>query len=1429
MRTHYTFLLVLLLFPFINYSQTDSLFAEFAADATSGCAPLNIRYFDLSAETTTSWKWTFEGGSPSTSNIANPEVLYEIPGNHMVALEVSDGTSLAFDTVYVNITEPAPTTDFKFEFNDLTVDFENLTNGATQYSWDFGDDHYSTETSPSHTYAEEGIYIVKLKAANSCSSVTYTEILVLECCHEIPDYTANDFILPYDGSFRPGTNLGYFPPWTDADLANIAAGNEALGLPGVGVKTIRPALPEHFMEAYGYDIRFDTYKHFTTLGLEDLTVTVGFPSEEHRDTAFHCQEEQSEVFANLYTDIWDNGENGTPVNDSNYYALYLYKLVNLYKDNVKFWEIWNEPGFDYTFVTAYLPPGVEGNWWENNPDPCDYKLRAPIFNYVRLLRISYEVIKYVDPDAYVTLASVAYPAFLDAILRNTDNPDNGIANSEYPYGAGAYFDVIAIHSYPHFDGSLSEWNQDIFDFDYFRHTDQAITSLPVTQDTFQHVLSQYGYDGVSFPKKKWIITETNIPRKAFLNYIGSEEAQINFTMKVYVESVRSDILQTHIYDMAESHDIDEAVNEFQVMGLFQRLFGIFPYTYTTNNMGYAYKTMSDILYGGTYDQNKTAELSLSPDMDGAAFLNAQGNYVYVLWAKTTQDLSENASATYSFPPSMNINSLEKRSWDFGTTGIVDTIQSTNIQLTGRPILLTDKELTLLVPPQADFSINKTDECIAGTIQFMNESSANADSLIWFFEGGVPAFSNELNPVVQYNSPGTFNVELHVFNSVGEDSKVESNLINISEGSPVADFTLEIFEENVSFANLSQNATHFSWSLGDENVFTDRNPTHTYPGPGMYEITLIAYNACDSNSTTQTIIILPEQTPPIPEFTSDLQYGCRPSTVQFYDESTENATSWFWVFEGGVPNTSTEQNPVVEYTNPGAFFVTLMASNDAGGFQLYKDDWITIEDTPAPVATFEYEINGSQVSLINNSENSNLFEWNFGDGNFSSIENPIHTYAGGGNYTINLIASNSCGTDLQTTELIIEGPPVATFSTGANNICEGSEVQYFGVSSSNSVTWSWNFPGGVPETSDEQNPIIVYPTVGVYDATLIIFNTVGSDTVTQTGVVEVVSPPQASFQYETNELEVSFQNLSENGNSFQWNFGDGTTSNDNNPVHSYAIEGSYLVELIAYNACDTATSQQEITLLLPPLANFNFDPAEACSPAQIQFNDLSTSNPLSWEWSFPGGNPTESNLQNPIVSYTTGTYSAGLIVVNAAGSDTLFLEEIITIDELPEADFEFSGSEAAFQFSNTSTEATSFEWDFGDGTTSTVENPNHEFSASGTYEVSLMAFNDCGTDTLTQQVQVIITSEHTPANLFKAEIFPNPNDGKFIIQLLGEPEQRVELRIYNLLGQNVLREPLPFHTGEYTKSFDLDQLGSGSYFFHFYLEENHFYKKVIIQK
>jgi len=659
------------------------------------------------------------------------------------------------------------------------------------------------------------------------------------------NYNANNQVTPFDEPFLFGSNFGYNPPWQDEDLANIAAGNPALGIDGVGVKSSRPTLPGWFMDEFGFDFRLNTYAHYDNLGLKNNVCIVGFPSEAEQDPSQPCDGIQSEMFDNLYTPIWDGGANGTPYNDDNYYAAYLYKTVSMYKDYVRFWEIWNEPGFDYSGNCGWRQPGDPVcNWWDNDPDPCINKLRAPIQHYIRTLRISYDIIKTLDPDAYVIIAGVGFESFLDAILRNTDNPVDGSVTAEYPNKGGAYFDVMGFHSYPHFDGTMKYWDNTIGGFVYERHSDKGASGVLRRQDAYQNLLTNYGYDGVTFPKKEWIITEINGPRRQFSDFAGSEEYQRNFIIKSAITCMKNGIRAMHVYNLAERAVYNEATGAFDLFGLYEKIKDTQPYTQVKTGEGIAYKTSSDLISGSVYDEARTNQMNLPSTVDGGAFLDPDGNYTYVLWAKTTVDQSEVANASYAFPASLNVNYLEERNWEYSETFESAQVDPSNIQLTGEPSFFTE----------SIFSTDMQAGCSPLTVNFGEQFVGSAATFNWTFDNGSIASSTDPNPTVTFADEGTHGFTLEVLDANGNVMATQTSYV-VVKSQPQADFTYTLSGPILVLDNNSSlNSESYSWVFGDGGTSTQGNPTYVYDNNGTYTVTLIANNECGASTQTASITI-----------------------------------------------------------------------------------------------------------------------------------------------------------------------------------------------------------------------------------------------------------------------------------------------------------------------------------------------------------------------------------------------------------------------------------------------------------------------------------------------------------------------------------------------------------------------------------------------
>ena len=898
----------------------------FNASTFHGCAPLTVQFYAPDFPGAVTYEWIFEAGLPAIATSANAVVNFTTAGTHDVTLTIKNANGEILSTQQEQIVvEVPPTASFEYEIDGPIVSYNNLSShNADDYEWLFGDGVTSTAPNTEHVFYNSGTYTSTIVATNTCGTAEFSQTFTVASPGP-PQVlkTALDTIPLYDGYFRPGVNLQYYPPWTDDQLGDIAAGNLALDIDGVKARSLRTLLPEYFLQGWGYDIRVSTFQHYVNLDLRDNVAILGFPGVDSRDPQFHCPEYQSTLFKDLYTDIWDNGENGTPVNDHNPFALYIWQVVSHYKDYVKYWEIMNAPGYDPEGEHGWLPPGEPGNWWENNPSPCDCGLRAPIFYYIRMLRTSYEIIKSVDNDAYILLSGVGFPSFLDAILRNTDNPSDGSFQTPYPFKGGAYFDALGIAAYPHVDGSTAGYDPEIGSFVYKRHSDAAAAGISHAVDTFTQVLEQYGFDGSIFPEKYGIINEGNVSRKAFGNYFGSILGQRNYEIKAIVAAMKTGQLQFDFTNIAESAYYNEAVSSSQLMGLYQKIEGQTPYAANITDAGISFKTSSKLLYGTEFDASRTNQMQIPDHLAGGAFKHINGDYTYVLWAKTTIDNSEYADGNYSFPASFGYTQLFKREWNFSETGTTGSINSNDVILTGTPIFLSESEQ--IPEPTIALFVNTSPVigCPGFTVSFENQS-VNATSLNWSFPGGNPSTSTLANPTVTYETPGVYPVHLTAAGLLGDHTFTQLSYVQVS-GVPVAGFTYVIDGSWVQFTNQSSGATNYHWDFGQSQTSVGYNPNIYFFENGTYEVQLIAFNACGSD--TMVIEVTLQN---IPEAAFDFEVnGCGSQNVYFQHDVDGDPALFEWFFEGGEPATSNNLNVLVNYPTTGIFTATLIVSNEFG--------------------------------------------------------------------------------------------------------------------------------------------------------------------------------------------------------------------------------------------------------------------------------------------------------------------------------------------------------------------------------------------------------------------------------------------------------------------------------------------------------------------
>ncbi len=635
------------------------------------------------------------------------------------------------------------------------------------------------------------------------------------------------------------------------------------------------------------------------------------------------------------------------------------------------------------------------------------------------------------------------------------------------------------------------------------------------------------------------------------------------------------------------------------------------------------------------------------------------------------------------------------------------------------------------PPTAAFSANPSIGCAPLTVNFTNNSTG-ATSYSWSFPGGNPSTSAATNPTVVYDTAGVYTVTLTATNANGSATATTTITVNTI---PTAGFTYAVSNDTTyTFTNTSTGATSYLWTFGDGDSSVLASPVHNYPALDtniIYTVIMRAINACGTVNDTQTVTVV---TDPHANFTATPTSGCAPLTVQFNNTSTPNATSFLWKFPGGTPDTSILKNPVVVYSTPGTYSVTLIAINSSGRDTFSRTNYIVVNTVPT--AGFTTAANGLTVTFTNSSSGAVSYAWNFGDGDSSSLADPVHTYATDGTYTVTLSATNACGTTTKTQTVTVTTLPVAGFTVSPNVGCAPLTVQFTNTSSANATSFDWQFPGGNPSSSTAQNPpSVLYELSGTYTVTLTVTNAAGSSTFSQ--IIVVDAGPTANFSSTVNVLTANFTNSSSNSISYSWDFGDGGSSNAQNPSHDYAADGTYTVVLTASNNCGTSTFTQVVVITTEPSAGFSASTTVGCAVLSVTFTDISDGNPVSWAWDFPGGTPSSSSEENPTVQYfTPGVYDVTLVVTSIGGSTSSYTQQnLITVNGAPNAGFTSSQSGSTASFTNTSINATSYIWNFGDGSNSTEENPNHTYLNDGVYTVTLTAINNCGSAIIEQTITI----------------------------------------------------------------------------------------------
>ena len=644
---------------------------------------------------------------------------------------------------------------------------------------------------------------------------------------------------------------------------------------------------------------------------------------------------------------------------------------------------------------------------------------------------------------------------------------------------------------------------------------------------------------------------------------------------------------------------------------------------------------------------------------------------------------------------------------------------------------------LFSQPVANFQANTVQGCAPVIVTFQDLS---VGAVAWQWDLGVST-SHLQNPGLIYLNAGSYTIRLIVTDAAGlRDTLVRTNYISIY-GKPAVNFgasdTSICAHETIPFSDLSHpgsgSITQWTWDFGDGTTSTLQHPQKTYTDPGLYPVSLAVSNqhgCIGERIRTQYI----EVHAPNVQFTADPTLACgAPLPVQFTSLG-DSSYAHFWDFGDGA--TATQPNPLHTYTSVGSFAVRHIVT-----------DLLGCKDTLLAPAHVNIGINNLQIAAQDSSvclndtiffsttaaANSSIL-WDFGDGTTSTVLQPFRRYSQAGNYTVSAQISDPSGcTTHLSFPVQVHAYPVPAFDTQDTTLgCELPFLVEFIDQSVGAQSWAWHFGDGT--TSTQQHPSHVYTAVDSFHVILTVTGAGGCRRGIQKQRYVKVREIRMGFTADQRggcgPLAVSFSDTTRSPYAithWAWDFGDGTTSSLQNPVHTYTDTGYFDVRLIVVNSAgctDTLFRPAYISVGTLPLVDFVADTTTACALSEIHFTNLSShGNQALWLF---GDGDTAMTYHATHGFMALGDVGVALIMSDRGCRDTLVRSQYVHIlAPLPImhiSDKRVCSLPADIQFTNLSIGADYISWKLGNSGTTTTQHPLHTYTQPGTYAITLTAGN-----------------------------------------------------------------------------------------------------------
>ncbi|MDR3713498.1 MAG: PKD domain-containing protein [Puia sp.] len=710
---------------------------------------------------------------------------------------------------------------------------------------------------------------------------------------------------------------------------------------------------------------------------------------------------------------------------------------------------------------------------------------------------------------------------------------------------------------------------------------------------------------------------------------------------------------------------------------------------------------------------------------------------------------------------------------------------------------TTTQFSIYPPPPVSVSLNTSTPATCTTpITATFTANSQLPIATWNWTFGDGSQSTDPSPTHTYSNIGSYVAVLNYTTQSGCKGTAYSNALIIDPKIKL-DFSFKpnpVCGNNTVYFSTTANTydiNTYNWSYGDGggNYSANPSPTYTYNAAGSYTITLYAKNlgGCDT-TITKTITVKP----PFPQITghSNTCDGTRGAVT--FTQASVGATTIVWNFgDGSTTTTPGDQATATHtYTKSGTYSVYLTATN--GQCTLVANDpslvYVLLKQSPNLTGSASSACSGTPVAIqisqldANPYQNTNIYSSYYYAGYYFQAAQYRDGTPFNGSRTDNLnnnrwtTTYNGTLTNFQTGEkdirfiltsyvfgcqdttnympLAIKGA-TGGFEVVADKLCYQSPVLLQDTSHSTPdnpiLSWQWNFGDGQTLTSSKGGAISHnYASPGGYTVSLKITDGAGCSTnIPYTQYVNV-NGPLASFYPSGTDVHLNttvyfYNTTNDYGNSntvYTWNFGDGSTSTDLNPSHTYATPGTYIVTMTASNpSLPCQSTATPVTIIVRNFNSaFSFSSsyvAGSCPPLLVSFVNTSY-NYISVSWDFGDGN-TAGNVNYPSHVYAKpGKYIVTLNVNAYNGLVGKYIDSVIITDPvitLPPPPPETCIDDTV-TLSATATQASSYSWDFGDGSIVPADTgtARHQYLTAGTYKATLLVQNNAGCvkDTTLQQ-------------------------------------------------------------------------------------------------